>query len=137
VLKEQGAELNAAVPLDATRLADWVIDLFDFIVQHPEIMRLAAWQFLERPEVVRDTLLSDYAPYIKSVKKVQAAGDISSEYEALDLIVLLAGLATSWYNAFAPLHGVAGDSTWSPRTLNRHRRALRRAAEALITPCVR
>lgn len=134
VLELVSEQLNEAVPLDPEDLPLWAVTLFDYVIGHPEVLRLVSWQLLERPEQVKANIERDYGPYVKGVVKAQREGRISKQFSGLDLIVLLSGLATSWYNAFAPLQRVPGNPAWDRRMIARHRSALHRAATALVTP---
>jgi AcrR family transcriptional regulator len=134
VVQDRSAELNEIVPLDPYDLPGWVVGLFDYIVANPVLMRLAVWQELERPEHVACRIEVDYKPYVDLVAKAQREGRVSSEFTALDLIVMLAGLAEAWYGAFAARLSVPGDKAWSAKLLKSHRGALYRAAQLLVAP---
>ena len=43
-------DLIAAVPLDENDLPGYAADLFDYLMAHPEAVRLIAWRRLERPD---------------------------------------------------------------------------------------
>lgn len=132
-LVKNNLDLNAAAPLDPHDLPGWVVTLFDYIIAHPEAMRLTLWQFLERPESVNANIERDYGPYLERVVEAQNAGELTSSISPLDLIVILSGMATSWYYAFATVRSLPGDTTWSDDALNRHRAALHEAARLLVT----
>jgi AcrR family transcriptional regulator len=134
VIQDRYAELNQAVPLDPYDLPGWVVGVFDYIVTNPALMRLNAWQELERPEHVPCRIETDYKPYVALVAKAQREGKVNPAFTALDLIVMLAGLSAAWYGAFAARLSVAGDKAWSAKLLGSHRDALRRAAELLVAP---
>lgn len=132
VLKHRFEELTAAVPMDPYDLPKWVVEQFDFIVAHPDFMRLGDWQELERPEQVPCDIERDYQEYVDRVAKAQREGKVTTAFSALDLIVMLAGLAVSWYGAFSARLGVKGDPAWRPALLAAHREALHRAATLLV-----
>ena len=134
VVTQRVQELTDAVPLDPYQLPKWVLDQFDYIVAHPELMRLAAWQELERPEQVPCIIERDYTEYIDKVAKAQREGKVSTSFTALDLIVMLSGLAASWYGSFAARQNVENDSAWRSNVLATHREALLRAAHLLVDP---
>ncbi len=133
VLELKNQELNDAVPLDPRDLPAWTVALFDFVTDHPDVMRLTQWQSLERPESVNANIERDYGPYLDRVAEAQQAGMLTSSISPLDLIVLLAGMATSWYFAFETVRSVPDDLAWREETLSRHRQALYDAAVQLVT----
>ncbi len=132
-LAKNNMDLNAAVPLDAHDLPGWVVNLFNYITDHPEVMRLTQWQFLERPESVNASIERDYGPYLVGVIEAQEAGDITDRISALDLVVILSGMATAWYYAFATVRSIPGDTTWSNEALAKHRAALYESAQLLVS----
>jgi AcrR family transcriptional regulator len=134
VLDQRMQDMNEAIPLDPYDLPKWVLDQFDYIVAHPDLVRLGEWQQLERPEQVRCDLEADYAPFVDRVAKAQREGKVSTAFSALDLIVMLAGLAVSWYGAFAATQRKEGEPAWRPRLLQTHREALELAAHRIVDP---
>jgi AcrR family transcriptional regulator len=134
VLTARLQELTDAVPMDPYDLPTWVVEQFDYIIANPDLLRLAAWQALERPEHVPASIEKDYQEYIDRVAKAQREGKVTAGFTALDLIVMLAGLAESWYGAFAARQNIENDSAWRPNVLKTHREALHRAAHLLVDP---
>jgi AcrR family transcriptional regulator len=134
VFQDRYSELNEAVPLDPYDLPGWVLALFDYVVANPALMRLNSWQELERPEHVPCRIDVDYKPYVALVAKAQREGAVNSAFTALDLIVMLAGLAQAWYGAFAARLSVPGDKAWTSKLLKSHRDALLHAAQLLVAP---
>jgi AcrR family transcriptional regulator len=127
------AQLTESVPMDPDDLVGWTVSVFEFIVAHPDAVRLGLWQQLERPEQVRCKIEVDYQDYVDRVARAQSEGTVTSAVSALDLIVMLSGLAASWYSAFAPRLVVDGDLAWSTGLLKSHRAALQLAAHALVS----
>jgi AcrR family transcriptional regulator len=134
VARDRIAELSEAVPLDPDDLPGWVVGTFDFIIAHPALMRLNAWGDLERPEHMPCRIDVDYKPYIDLVAAAQREGKVTNAFTALDLIVMLAGLAEAWYGAFAARLSEPGDKAWSRKLLRSHRAALLHAAELIVAP---
>src|SRR5215211_4721891 len=52
VLVMRFAALTESVPFDAGDLAGYVGRVFDYVLEHPEVLRLATWAGLERPAAV-------------------------------------------------------------------------------------
>jgi AcrR family transcriptional regulator len=134
VLARRFEDLTAAVPMHPEDLPQWVVDQFDYIIANPDMMRLAIWQELERPEQVPCIIERDYQQYIARVANAQREGKVSTDFSALDIIVMLAGLAASWYSAFAPRLNALDDAAWRDNVLATHREALHRAATTIVAP---
>jgi AcrR family transcriptional regulator len=86
------------VPLDGSDLPGYAGRLFDYYAEHEEVVRLAAWRELERPDSEVPTAISEaHAAKVAQVAQAQADGHASTDFEAdelLDLVVLLSLSAT-------------------------------------------
>jgi hypothetical protein len=133
VTDRRTADLTESVPMDPYDLAGWTLSLFDYIIANPDVVRLSLWQQLERPEQCRCSIEVDYEPYVNRVAEAQREGKVTTAVSALDLIVMLAGLAQAWYLAFAARLMFDDDQAWSGRLLKSHRAALEIGAKALLS----
>ena len=88
---------TAAVPLDASDLPGYAVRLFDQHRRHPQAVRLAAWDRLERDaagleaDLVRET----NAAKVRAIEAEQVAGRVSDRIPAdqlLDVVVALSRL---------------------------------------------
>jgi AcrR family transcriptional regulator len=76
VLEHQVLRSQAAVTLDPADLPGYASQVFDFYRANPEFVRLALWQHLERPELMRslEPVVQAMAAKIAAVGDAQAAG---------------------------------------------------------------
>ncbi|MFD8073414.1 TetR family transcriptional regulator [Streptomyces sp. NBC_00510] len=86
-------EIVDAVPLDPADLPGYVGRLFDYYQDHPHVVRLAAWQLLERPEHAVPQVVHDaQREKAERIAQAQKAGVIPATLpaeELRDLMVLL------------------------------------------------
>ncbi len=114
------------VPLDGADLPGYAGRLFDYYVEHEGVVRLAAWRELERPDSKLPDVISDaHAAKVAEVARAQAAGHVTEQFSAaelLDLIVLLSLSATPLVARLTP-----------PRQSDRVRATVVAAAQAIAT----
>ncbi|SMH42990.1 transcriptional regulator, TetR family [Rathayibacter oskolensis] len=117
--------MATAVPVDVDDLPGWVGRLFDYHHARPSGVRISLWRELERPDLGPDDARV-YAEKVESMLPV--FGDRAA---AIDVLVLLYGMAQAWFFTPVGLRGVDGsDPLGDDRILN-HRRTLIAAASAL------
>ncbi|MBB5843999.1 AcrR family transcriptional regulator [Conyzicola lurida] len=116
-----------AVPVDVDDLPGWVGRLFDYHREHPSGVRISLWRELERPD-----LGPEDAP-VYAAKVATMAGATGSAAAAVDLLVLLYGMAQAWFFTPAGLRGVDGSDPHGDDRAREHRAALVAAAETLTT----
>ncbi|MFE7673790.1 TetR family transcriptional regulator [Streptomyces albidoflavus] len=126
VLAHHVAAAHAAVPFDAEDLPGHAQRVFDFYRAHPEMVRLALWQSLERPELMGrlPEVAAALAEKTAAVGRAQEAGHLTSEVPAdrlLDQVLTL---------AHGNITGAARPGTWTEQ----QREALGRAVAALVGP---
>ena len=89
-------ELATAVPLTEDDLPGYAGRMFDYLVAHPQALRMSQWRQLERPGAGPDD--SDlYAEKIGAMASGRAAA--RSGLPPADLIVLVIGLSVAWLNS--------------------------------------
>src|SRR5919197_326461 len=103
VLDRNCEPLVQEVPFDPDDLPGYVGRLFDYVVEHPEVVRLVLWAGLERP-----TVDAAFAP--------------------ADLLALLIGLTGAWFTASEAIRTHDTKQPWSPKRLAQFRRAAVEAA---------
>jgi AcrR family transcriptional regulator len=123
-------ELADAVPFTPEDLPGYAAALFDYLIAHPQLMRLGTWKQLERPEVV-DTELDAYRAKLETIAHAQRAGHLSSAFDPVDLLILVLALANAWFAASPTLHSLAAQGPTSPERLAAHRAAVATAVRAL------
>ena len=121
-------QVTQAVPLTEDDLPGYAGRLFDFHLARPELLRIAMWRQLERPDAGPDT--SDvYAQKLRAL-----GGRPAGQLAPLDLLVLVIGLAQSWLLTTGDLLRAEGSRPASRARLARHRRAIVLAAERIVAP---
>lgn len=114
-----------AVPVDPDDLAEWVGRLFDYHRERPSGVRMSLWRELERPDLGPD----DARVYADKVRAM--ARNRGDQATAIDLLVLLYGMAQSWFFTPVGLRGADGSDPIADARIEHHRRALVDAAAAL------
>ncbi|MDP0397173.1 TetR family transcriptional regulator [Tsukamurella strandjordii] len=89
-----------AVAFDADDLADYAVRLFDYLLAHPDTLRLTTWANLERPVITAN----DAETYGAKTDALAARfGDRSA-----DVLALALGLVTAWASASPALIAPTG-----------------------------
>ncbi|WP_410810845.1 TetR family transcriptional regulator [Micromonospora sp. 067-2] len=105
VIEHHVLQAQDSVGFDATDLPGYAVEVFDFYRGHPHLVRLALWQTLERPDLMRTLPLVVRAMRDKAeaVAEAQTAGLVSTVLPAdrlLDTVLTLAhGSITAAGNA--------------------------------------
>ena len=120
--------LTEAVPLTEDDLPGYAGRLFDHHLAHPEVLRMAMWRQLERPDAGPD------ASEIYAHKLNAMSGKPVGGMAPLDALVLVIGLAQSWLLTTGDLLRAEGGNPASRARLGKHRKAIVTAAERLIAP---
>lgn len=115
-----------AVPVDVDDLAGWVGRLFDYHREHPSGVRISLWRELERPDLGPD----DARVYAEKVHAIAPSTD--QRATAIDLLVLLYGMAQSWFFTPMGLRRVDGCDPLSDDRIRLHRSVLIAVASALV-----
>ena len=124
-LERELTTMAEAVPVDVDDLPGWVGRLFDYHRRHPAGARISLWRELERPDLGPDDARV-YAEKIQAM--VPTMGDKTT---AIDLLVLLYGMAQAWFFTPVGLRGVDGSDPLSDSRIRHHRSALIAAAADL------
>lgn len=127
------AELAEAVPFNARDLPEYAGELFDYLIEHPKVLRLTGWAQLERPEPT-SAEQDSYRPKLEAIAAAQQAGVVNAETEAADVLALVLGLTTAWSNAAPALRELAPGEPWSIKRLRVHREAMIAAVRAAVSP---
>lgn len=129
-------ELVEAVPLDKNELPDYAGRMFDYLLAHPEALRMSMWRQLERPSTGPD----DATVYARKVETM-TGGDLgypggagAGTLPATDLLVLVQGMASSWLISPQGLLAADGSDPYSRERLAVHRAALVEAVRRLCEP---
>jgi AcrR family transcriptional regulator len=104
VLGKHLARVHEDVALTPDDLPGYAARVFDFVMAHPDLMRLMAWSSLEQKAdgpaergAARDAKLA-------SLRKAQNAGQLATAFSADFLLTAITALATAWSaaNPFRP-----------------------------------
>jgi AcrR family transcriptional regulator len=129
VVAKSLADLAEAVPFDADDLSRYAGDLFDYLLEHPQVLRLTGWARLERPEPTAAEV-DAYRPKIDAIVSAQHSNSVTKEIAPTDVLALVLGLTTAWASASPALQSLAPEAPWSPERLRHHRAAMTAAVQA-------
>jgi len=121
-----------AVPVTGKDLPGYAVRLYDEYLEHPELIRLAAWARLER----RPTGHLTAGPPPRSAEKLaeiaaaQAGGHIDPSFDPFDVFVTVIALSMTWSPVSTTFTATASD----PEADHTRRRALLRTLVARAYP---
>jgi AcrR family transcriptional regulator len=130
VLEMQVARMLDEVSFTADDLPGYAGRLFDYLLDHPQQIRLATWNRLERsgshpgPTELATTTRGKVA----AIKRAQADGHVSASLPADDILAFTMALTTVWTPVFPMPQGEQ-----TPRQLRKHREAIIEAVERLTS----
>lgn len=124
-------ELVIAVPFAADDLGDYAGRMFDYLLEHPQTLRLTVWAQLER-SVVGSEEIEEYRPKVAAIAEAQKSGAIGNQCDAADLLAFTVSTATSWSNASPALRGLAAEPDGSDQRIVSHRAALVAAVRSIV-----
>lgn len=125
------SDLVEAVPLTEDDLPGYAGRMFDYLLVHPEALRISMWRHLERPAAGPD--VADV--YAQKVEAMSGGGGLTaSGLPPTDLLVLVQGLTSSWLTSPADLLAADGADPYSPERLAAHRDVVVEAARRLCAP---
>lgn len=89
------ARLVAEHPIDAEHLDEYARELVDSYLEHPELVRLALWDRLERggAGIRSPELLATEAAKVAAIADAQASGAVSTRFSAGEALALVQVLA--------------------------------------------
>ncbi|CAA9439472.1 MAG: Transcriptional regulator, AcrR family [uncultured Rubrobacteraceae bacterium] len=123
--------LVGAVPLTEDDLPGYAGRMFDYLLDHPEALRMGMWRHLERPASGPDTA-DVYAEKVEAM--AGGSGLTASGLPPTDLLVLVQGLTSSWLTSPQDLLAAADADPYSPERLAAHRAVIVEAARRLCAP---
>lgn len=133
VVEARCGALITDVPFSADDLPGYVGEVFDYLLEHPPLMRMILWQQLERQSPTEHEAESYGALAEKLTGLFAAVADSPDDALLLSrtLLMLTIALATAWATSTPALR--AGDEAQLRRHVAIHRRAVVAAATATIT----
>lgn len=124
-------DVARTVPMTVDDLPSYAGRLFDYLLEHPHARRLGMWRQLERPDAGPDQT-GFYADNIARLLAGRADGDAG--LPAADLIVLVAGLAQSWFLGPDDLLTAGAADPHDPARIAAHRASLVEAVRRIAAP---
>ncbi|MDQ6805640.1 MAG: TetR family transcriptional regulator [Actinomycetota bacterium] len=122
--------LIEAVPLREDDLPGYAAELFDYLQEHPEAVRMLSWRRLERPEAgphIADTLVEG----MTKVGERSHADNHEHAIDPVDLVILTIGLANAWHLSAPDLLANRGPDPANPERIATHRSAVIEATRRL------
>ncbi|MEE3850160.1 TetR family transcriptional regulator [Gordonia sp. LSe1-13] len=139
VLREHVASASTSVPVpsnSAREVGAYAGDLFDYLIEHPQLMRLLQWEALtidgDAPDEAERT--SMYANRTRELGAGQKAGALADDFEPDVLNVLILGIVGYWMLLPQVTRMITGTGTPGAGELARRRNAVIEAATRLATP---
>jgi AcrR family transcriptional regulator len=87
------------VPLDGENLPGYAIGLYDAYLEHPELIRLATWDRLERTptgHLLANLDGPDDSIKLQAIADAQQAGHIDATISPADVLSLVTAMAMTW-----------------------------------------
>jgi AcrR family transcriptional regulator len=134
VLTQRLGAVFDAVPFTIEDLPGFVGALFDHLLASPTLLRLGKWAQLERadPPAAEIEWGRDK---VEIIARAQKHGVITTDLEPADLLILLLGMVTSWFQIITrAILDPATEDACSPQRLHQHRTALTTAVGRLAAP---
>lgn len=119
--------LTTEVPVTEHDLPGYAGRLFDYVLAHPEALRLSMWRQLERPSSGPE-MAAVYSAKLQAMSGPAGSAGLSGT----DLLVLVQGMAGSWFVSPGDLLAADGSDPSSPQRLAAHRAALVEAVRRLV-----
>jgi AcrR family transcriptional regulator len=133
VLTRRFRALTEDVPFAPDDLAGYVGRLFDYLVEHPEVLRLATWAGLERPTAVAAFEADSYRSKLIAIADAQRDGWLDASFAPADLLALALGVTGAWFTASEALRTHDSPNPWSPQRLTQFRAAAVEAATRILS----
>lgn len=129
-------QMVETVPVTEDDLPAYAGALFDYVVAHPEALRLTMWRHLERPDSGPEVgaLYAEKVSAIQQATRAQVSSASETPIPPMDLLVLVQGMASAWLISPPDLLNAEGTDPTSPARLGRHRTALVAAVQRLVAP---
>jgi AcrR family transcriptional regulator len=104
VIDEHVQELLDAVPFTPEDLPGYAAATFEYLSEHPKLIRLTMWRYLERG-VHFEGRDARHDEHILQIAEAQREGKIASTAAPADLLAIVSALATTWSLTAATLLG--------------------------------
>jgi AcrR family transcriptional regulator len=133
VLRDSLKALLDDVPLDGEDLPGYAVQLYDYYVERPELLRLATWNRLER--VPKGDLFADFEGHnlhkLQAIADAQRGGWIDPTLAPSEAFSLVVAMAMTW----SPVNVTYASSADDAESEHARRRAvLREAVSRALVP---
>jgi AcrR family transcriptional regulator len=121
-----------AVSIDASDLPSYAGRLFDFHLDHPELLRLATWARLDGRTTpsAQEQRKASYKRRAAAVEEAQRSGKVTDAFSATQILDLIESLAVGW-TITARAHLNDADAIAGGRS--DHRRAIEEAVRRIVS----
>jgi AcrR family transcriptional regulator len=133
VVQEQITAILAAVPLPDGDLCAFAAARYDYVLAHPEAMRIAAWRSFEQPGPT-EAETDSFRDRIAAAAAAQQAGKLRADIPAVDLFAIVLRLTESWLSAPPALKTASGEDPMADERLREHRAAMLAAVRSVTEP---
>ena len=125
VLNRNLRKVYEVVPFTPEDLPGYTGRLFDFAMEHPDLMRLMAWFGLERQGAGLAERQATFTVKLRAMSKAQKDGIIRSDFTPAFILTVITTMASAWtsVNPFG--------NAINPHAL-KHQRALRNSVMQLV-----
>jgi AcrR family transcriptional regulator len=122
-----------AVAIDATDLPAYAGRLFDFHLDHPELLRLATWARLDgrTTAAAQEQRQASYRRRTAAVKKAQREGELTTDFSPSQIVDMIESLTVGW-TVTARAH--LKNEEQLRRERSAHRKAVIEAVHRIIAP---
>jgi AcrR family transcriptional regulator len=133
VLRDNVEALLDAVPLDGEDLPGYAVQLYDYYIERPELLRLATWNRLER--VPKGDLFEEFGDHdvhkLQAIADAQRAGRVDPTLAPSDVFSLVIAVAMTW-SPVNVTYAASADEAESEHT--RRRAVIREAVSRALVP---
>ncbi len=88
-------QLHAAVPFTPRDLPGYATALFDYLAEHPNVLRIDAWRRLERPRAT-EAELTAYALMVAGLSEVRPRFGATDQFLPGDVLAIVLAIAGAW-----------------------------------------
>jgi len=97
-----------AVPFTVGNLPGYAVELFDYLENRPEVLRLFAWRNLERT-YTSDVEQASYREKVTEIAAAQRDGRLDAGLPAVQVLSFILSVVSSWMIASEALRTAAGE----------------------------
>ncbi len=123
VIDEHKSAMEDTLHFDVDDLPGFAVELFDYFIAHPFLLRLSMWRFLERRSDSSEAERRMYVSRLTTIADAQRSGRLPTTFAPEELINFSMALITNWATASADA---------DPATMGERRETLRHAIANLV-----